>query len=192
MLKRLCCQINLKDRAWTKLCCWARMLFSAQVWGIVFFSRGDLSVFDTGIRELCTQMEQIGKSSEVFGMIHGDCRPANFLFQDRNVHFIDFSDCGLGYYLYDCVPTLSYLRHRPDFQAQWCAFFNGYQKVRALPVDYKAQFETFTALRTVFLVNWVCNWPNPVYQTWGESFLRESVMRIKHYLEHGWVPLQFS
>ena len=110
----------------------------------------------------------------------------------RNVHFIDFSDCGLGYYLYDCVPTLSYLRHRPDFQAQWRAFFNGYQKVRALPVDYKAQFETFTALRTVFLVNWVCNWPNPVYQTWGESFLRESVIRIKHYLQHGWVPLQLS
>lgn len=157
-----------------------------------FFSRRDLSVFDTGIRELCTQMEQIGKSSEVFGMIHGDCQPANFLFHGRNVHFIDFSDCGLGYYLYDCVPTLSYLRHRPDFQVQWCAFFNGYQKVRALPVDYKAQFETFTALRTVFLVNWVCNWPNPVHQTWGENFLRESVMRIKHYLQHGWVPLQFS
>ena len=48
-------------------------------------------------------------------MIHGDCQPANFLFHGQNVHFIDFSDCGLGYYLYDCVPTLSYLRHRPRF-----------------------------------------------------------------------------
>ena len=157
-----------------------------------FFSHKDLSVFDTGIRELCTQMEQIGKSSEVFGMIHGDCQPANFLFHGRNVHFIDFSDCGLGYYLYDCVPTLSYLRHRPDFQAQWCAFFNGYQKVRALPVDYKAQFETFTALRTIYLVNWVCGLPSSMHQLWMKSFLKESVMRLKHYLQHGWVPLQFS
>ncbi|MXV75584.1 phosphotransferase [Candidatus Poribacteria bacterium] len=130
-----------------------------------FFSLRDLSVFETGIRELCTQMEQIGKSSEVFGMIHGDSQPANFLFHGQNIHFIDFSDCGLGYYLYDCVPTLSYLRHRPDFQTQWSAFFGGYQKVRSLSADYKAQFETFTALRTVFLVNWVCNWSNPVYQT---------------------------
>ena len=156
------------------------------------FSHRDLSVFDAAIRELCSQMEQIGKSSEVFGMIHGDCQPANFLFHGQNVHFIDFSDCGLGYYLYDCVPTLSYLRHRPDFQTRWNAFFNGYQKVRALPVDYKAQFETFTALRTFFLVNWVCSLPNSMHQPWMESFLKESVMRLEHYLQEGWVPLQFS
>lgn len=152
------------------------------------FLRRDLSVFETGIRELCTQMERIGKSSEVFGMIHGDCQPANFLFRGRNIHFIDFSDCGLGYYLYDCVPTLSYLRHRPDFQAKWCAFFSGYQKVRSLPADYKGQFETFTALRTIFLVNWVCGLPNSMHQPWMKSFLKESVMRLKHYLQHGWVP----
>ena len=157
-----------------------------------FFSDRDLSVFDASIRELCSQMEQIGKSSEAFGMIHGDFQPANFLFHGQNVHFIDFSECGLGYYLYDCVPTLSYLRHRPDFQAQWSAFFNGYQKVRSLPVDYRGQFETFTALRTVFLVNWVCGLPDSMQQPWMKSFLEESVMRLKHYLEDGWVPLQFS
>ena len=157
-----------------------------------FFSRRDLSVFERGIRELCTQMERIGKGSEVFGMIHGDCQPANFLFHGQNVHFIDFSDCGLGYYLYDCVPTLSYLRHRPDFQAQWFAFFGGYQKVRSLPADYKAQFETFTVLRTVFLVNWICTLPNSMHQPWMEGFLKEAVMRLEHYLKHGWVPLQFS
>ena len=157
-----------------------------------FFSRRELSVFGAAIRELCTQMEQIGKGSEDFGMIHGDCQPANFLFHGQNVHFIDFGDCGLGYYLYDCVPTLSYLRHRPDFQAQWSAFFGGYQKVRSLPANYKAQFETFTALRTVFLVNWVCSLPNSMHQPWMESFLKESVMRIEHYLQEGWVPLQFN
>lgn len=157
-----------------------------------FFLHRDLSVFDTAIRELCSQMEQIGKSSEVFGMIHGDCQPANFLFHGQNVHFIDFSDCGLGYYLYDCVPTLSYLRHRPDFQAQWNAFFNGYQRVRSLPVDYKSQFEMLTALRTIFLVNWVCGLPNSMHQPWMGSFLKESVMRLEHYLQEGWVPLQFS
>ena len=157
-----------------------------------FFSDRDLSVFDASIRELCSQMEQIGKNSEVFGMIHGDFQPANFLFHGQSVHFIDFSDCGFGYYLYDCVPTLSYLRHRPDFHAQWCAFFNGYQKVRSLPVDYRVQFETFTALRTVFLVNWVCGLPDSIQQPWMKSFLEESVMRLEHYLQEGWVPLQFS
>ena len=157
-----------------------------------FFSHRELSVFDAAIRELCTQMGQIGKSQQVFGMIHGDFHPGNFLFDGRNVHFIDFGDCGLGYYLYDVIPTLSYLRHRPDFQEQWSAFFEGYQRVRLLPAEYKTQFETFTALRTIFLVNWVLNWPHPIHRTWRGSFLRESVLRLRYYLQTGWVSLQFS
>ena len=34
--------------------------------------------------------------------------------------------------------------------------------------------------------------PSSMHQPWMKSFLKESVMRLKHYLKHGWVLLQFN
>lgn len=45
------------------------------------------------------------KGDKVRGALHGDPHFGNMMFQDGDVKFIDFDDCGEGFFLYDlCIP----------------------------------------------------------------------------------------
>jgi len=41
-------------------------------------------------------MEQLGKSSSAYGLVHSDLYPENVLFKAGKAYPIDFEDCGFG------------------------------------------------------------------------------------------------
>jgi aminoglycoside phosphotransferase (APT) family kinase protein len=53
-----------------------------------------------------TGLQELGKDSNVFGIIHRDLHLNNILFHDGEAYVIDFEVCGWGYYLFDVAVTL--------------------------------------------------------------------------------------
>jgi Ser/Thr protein kinase RdoA (MazF antagonist) len=132
-------------------------------------------------------MSQLGRGPANFGMIHADLHQANYFLHRGQVGAIDFEDCGPGYFVFDMATTLLEISHpldEPDHYARMReAYLNGYSKVRAVPMDIDRQLLVFTALRLVFLLNWVAGSTNPEVQQEGQSWVPWAVKELKLYLD---------
>jgi Ser/Thr protein kinase RdoA (MazF antagonist) len=97
---------------------------------------------------------EIGRSPEVFGLIHADLHQENYLFHRGRVRAIDFDDCGYGPFVYDLAVTLSELRGRAGYPALRAAMLGGYRSVRPLAVEHERLIDTFIGLRYLQLAMW--------------------------------------
>lgn len=85
-----------------------------------------------------------GERRDVFGLIHSDLEPHNIIITDGQPCPIDVVEFGFGYYISDIL-TLS--RHfSEDEQA---IFFQGYQEIRPLPMNYRQQLALFQELNVL-------------------------------------------
>ena len=85
-----------------------------------------------------------GERRDVFGLIHSDLEPHNIIIADGQPCPIDVVEFGFGYYISDIL-TLS--RHfSEDEQA---IFFQGYQEIRPLPMNYRQQLALFQELNVL-------------------------------------------
>lgn len=85
-----------------------------------------------------------GEGRDVFGLIHSDLEPHNIIISDGQPCPIDVVEFGFGYYISDIL-TLS--RHfSEDEQA---IFFQGYQEIRPLPMNYRQQLALFQELNVL-------------------------------------------
>ena len=85
-----------------------------------------------------------GEGRDVFGLIHSDLEPHNIIISDEQPCPIDVVEFGFGYYISDIL-TLS--RHfSEDEQA---IFFQGYQEIRPLPMNYRQQLALFQELNVL-------------------------------------------
>ena len=100
-------------------------------------------------------MEDLGKGSEVYGLIHADLgQDANVLFWRGEARAIDFDDSGFGYYLYDLSLALEHCQEDealPDFRD---ALLEGYTRVRPIPENQLAHLDLFLAAYYVYLSLW--------------------------------------
>lgn len=81
---------------------------------------------------------------ENFGLIHGDLNEGNYIFNDVDILFIDFSRCGFGYYLYDIAQALMHLSVENRK-----LFIKGYQNIFLLPSNYEKLIESFFVLAII-------------------------------------------
>ena len=84
-----------------------------QVWQLL--PHGYASTFKTIAEKAISVMQQMGKDSGVFGLIHGDLHMGNLLFSGGQARAIDFDDCGFGYWIYDFAVALCEYRDKPDW-----------------------------------------------------------------------------
>ncbi len=85
-----------------------------------------------------------GERRDVFGLIHSDLEPHNIIIADGQPCPIDVVEFGFGYYISDIL-TLS--RHfSEDEQA---IFFQGYQEIQPLPMNYRQQLALFQELNVL-------------------------------------------
>ena len=86
-----------------------------------------------------------GEGQDVFGLIHSDLEPHNIIVSDGRLPCpIDVRQFGFGYYLSDIL-TIS--RHFSEDEQT--IFFEGYQKIRSLPTDYRQQLALFEELHVL-------------------------------------------
>lgn len=105
---------------------------------------------------ICTTMQEIQnipKTDETYGMIHGDFHSHNFFVDGNNVWVFDFDDCCYGYYMYDiasvCNSWLShaYSPNKTRSEALYediLPFFRiGYESHKKLSEEYWDKLELF-------------------------------------------------
>jgi Ser/Thr protein kinase RdoA (MazF antagonist) len=105
------------------------------------------------------RLQTYGKSTERFGLIHGDLRLANLLIDGSEVKVIDFDDCGFGWHMYDAATPVSFYEHEPQVPELIDAWKVGYRKVARLAKEDEDEIPTFVMLRRLLLVAWIGSRP---------------------------------
>ncbi|MCB1756263.1 MAG: phosphotransferase [Gammaproteobacteria bacterium] len=130
------------------------------------------------------RLQNFGKNSERFGLIHADMRLANLLIHEGTTRLIDFDDCGLGWFLYDFAAGISFMEDHPQVPALKQAWLKGYRKHRAVSDEEEQEIDTFVMLRRMALLAWIgSHAETDLAKQQGPEFTRGSVKLASRYLE---------
>lgn len=113
------------------------------------FSKDEMRILASSADWIRQNLQDIGESSDVFGLIHGDLQPGNLVVHNGVMYTIDFDHCGYGYYLYDlALPYMHMKQAYPEsYETMRLALLEGYQSVRPLPRDVSDLLEVFVSMR---------------------------------------------
>lgn len=148
--------------------------------GFFLLEPGDEAVIRSTVARAREAMRALGEGADVFGLIHGDFIPSNWLLHAGELRVLDFEDCARGYYLYDIAMALRDLEGLPAPAASRAAFLDGYRAVWALPAEQEAVLDTFLAAAHVTRLLWVLqNAEAAAYREWAPRFVARSMARLR-------------
>jgi len=119
------------------------------------------------------KLEALGKSRDVYGMIHADLHDENVFVANNKMYLIDFDDAGFGWHLYDIAVALYTHAFGEDYQMLQAAFLKGYQQHRPLSDEHIKLIPMFLHIRTRALIGWLTARPE----------LKEAA-RLKFLIDH--------
>lgn len=164
---------------------------SEQLWskGELVYSTSEMEIFRAAMERIRKDMQALGEGSDVFGIIHRDLHPLNYVFHKRAAYVIDFDVCGWGYYLYDlAVPLVDLDFTQEHYGAPYArmeaAFLEGYQRERPLPMGYQEYIDTFLAMEMMRYVNMILGWKAPTQRPWGPKYLAGVRERLEKFAEN--------
>jgi len=100
-------------------------------------------------------MDNWGKTSDVYGLIHGDCGvDANVLFWRGEARPIDFDGSGFGYYAYDLSLALEHCWDDVLYPQYRTALIDGYNEYRSLSDVQLKHMNLFLAAFYVYMGLW--------------------------------------
>jgi len=138
-------------------------------------------LFDATAARLHVVMKQLGRSPDVWGLIHADLHSSNYLFWGAEVRAIDFEDCGWGYFLYDLAVILDelYAAYAPRAIALRAGLLRGYREVREVTDEQEALLDVFVAMRLAELVRWHGRSDDPAHHAAVPQLLTEAVHHMR-------------
>jgi Ser/Thr protein kinase RdoA (MazF antagonist) len=120
-------------------------------------------------QEIQKVMNDFGKGTDAYGLIHADLYPDNILFKAGEPRIIDFEDCGFGYWMYDIGVALAQWAWTDKWLMIRDAFIEGYSEIRNLDQDQLRYLDLFIAAQYAVMV------------LWGAMFIRnDPAMRVEH------------
>lgn len=151
--------------------------------GAPLLTKDDDAIITTTIERVAATLQVLGEESAVFGLIHADLVPANYLFHNGEVRGIDFDDCMWSYYLYDIALALRALEDRENYPALRAAFLDGYRTIRRLASDAETHLDTFLAMSHVVRLVWVLEHADHLaYRNWAPTFVTRSMQKLRAFL----------
>ncbi len=99
------------------------------------------------------RLKEYGKNKENYGLIHTDLNLNNIIVNDGVCQVLDFDDCGFGWFLWDMGTTL--LEYEDNLEEMLNAWLRGYESVRKLRPEDKAEIMTFIMLRKIVRIAWI-------------------------------------
>jgi Ser/Thr protein kinase RdoA (MazF antagonist) len=140
-------------------------------------------LFARTVETIRERLQRFGKDRGRFGLIHCDMRLANLLVDGSVVKVIDFDDCGLGWFLYDCATALSFFEHKPEVPALVEAWLTGYRRQLALSAEDEREIATFIMLRRLVLVAWIgSHAETDLAKSMGSQYTDDSLPLCERYL----------
>ena len=130
-------------------------------------------------------MEDWGKGSEVYGLIHADLgTEANVLFHGGEARAIDFDDSGYGYWVHDLAVPMCDWEGEEEWPGFREALLEGYSEIRTIPEYQLEQLELFQASFRAMEIFWgtACMIHIPDSAYWKER-MEEARVHIERYLK---------
>lgn len=143
-----------------------------------------IALFSRVVDLIEKRLKQFGKGPQRFGLVHCDMRLANLMIDGERTKVIDFDDCGLSWYLYDCATALSFIEHRPDVPELVDAWVKGYRRALGLPDADVAEIPTFIMFRRMLLIAWIgSHAETDLAQSMGVPYTNDTVALAEDYLK---------
>lgn len=115
-------------------------------------------------RKITKRLDEYGRSSRHYGMIHGDLHFNNIICRNGVSQIFDFDDCGYGFYLYDLGCTLvTCSENLENLTLKW---LEGYEEYRTLSTEEKKILPMFILLRRIVRLAWLASHQDS--DTWDE------------------------
>ena len=92
----------------------------------------------------------------MYGLIHADLAPANWVFHNGQPRPIDFDEFGRGFYLYDLLGVLWSHVSWDEYPAFKFHLLSGYERIRPLAAEIKASADLFQAATLFAWLNHGC------------------------------------
>ena len=105
-------------------------------------------------KNIIKALEALGKSRDVYGMIHADLHDENIFVTNDEMYLIDFDDAGFGWHLYDIAVALYTHAFGKQFKTRQAAFLAGYRQHRPLSNEHAGLIPIFLHIRTRALIGW--------------------------------------
>jgi len=139
------------------------------------------------IERVCERLReglaQYGTAPARFGIIHADLRLANLIAHGRDLHVIDFDDCGLSWFVYDFAAAVSFIEHLPILPDLLEAWLAGYRRVAPLPAEDEAAIPLMIMLRRLLLLAWIASHSEtPTARDLGQGFTGETLRLCEAFL----------
>ena len=159
-------------------------------WGDVAAIEGFVPKERTQVLEVRTRLVGLLQEAEAdpanLGLIHADLHEGNYGFEGQRVTFIDFDDCGQGFWLYDPAVTLFALRQHPRFPALQKAYLETYAAYRPLGERETKLLEALMMARVMSGCAWVhTRSDNPQVARHAKSARAWVVSAAERYLKTG-------
>jgi Ser/Thr protein kinase RdoA (MazF antagonist) len=139
------------------------------------------------IERVCTRLRhglaQYGTAPARFGVVHADLRLANLIVSERDLHVIDFDDCGLSWFVYDFAAAVSFIEHLPILPDLLHAWLAGYRRVAPLAAEDEAAIPLMIMLRRLLLLAWIASHrETPTARDLGQGFTEETLRLCEAFL----------
>ena len=106
-------------------------------------------------RDVCDRaLGEFGKSSDRYGLVHGDFLPENLFWDGSTVRLIDWDDTGFGWHIYDFATAMFPHLVQPSFDTALGAMVEGYRSQRPLPDEHLAMLPVLVMARALSYVGW--------------------------------------
>lgn len=135
------------------------------------------AVFERAYAWAQEAIHHLQSSGEPMRILHGDLHQWNVRVRRGVLSPIDFEDLIWGWSVQDIAITLYYLQGEA-FERYRQAFKEGYTRLSPWPERYAGEIEAFIAARSLGMVNFILQDPNPDWQSEAPRFIERNEQRL--------------
>ena len=127
------------------------------------------------------RLESFGKGTRKYGLIHSDLHLSNIITDGNILKVIDFDDCGYSWYLYDLGCSL--VEYSDGLEELIQAWIVGYEKIKTLTIEEKAELPTFILMRRIVRLAWLSSHSDSdTAKSVDDNYLAKTIELCQKYL----------
>ncbi|MBF7682886.1 phosphotransferase [Acinetobacter sp. B5B] len=145
----------------------------------------DHQILNETIDQIQQSMQNLGQTTEYYGLIHADLRLTNLLLQNGEIGVIDFDDCGMGWFMHDLAAAISFNEHHQPAE-QWVEqWINGYERNAHISNEEYALIPAFIMQRRIQMLAWIgSHATTEMAKSLGTDWTQHTLRLCKKYLNH--------